>query len=67
MVFNFYLGHVQVRVGLLDLTEGIIKTLKKRLFELGQQGIGVAVFTDRHFLSLTELILQVLDLLILVL
>ena len=57
----------RVRVGLLNLTESVIKTLQIRISELGQQGVEVTILTYRHLLSLTELILQVLDLLILIL
>ena len=57
MIINFDVGHVQVRVGPLDLTKSIIKTLQKRVSEFGQQVVGVAPFTDCQFLSLTELTL----------
>ena len=57
MIINFDVGHVQVRVGPLDLTKSIIKTLQKRVSEFGQQGVRVALFTDCQFLSLTELTL----------
>ena len=61
------MGQIQVLERGLNLTEGIVKAVDKGTIELLYKGIVVMIFPYRVLLSLTKLILYLLDLSLLVL
>ena len=67
MGVNGNVGQIQVLERGLNLTEGIVKAVDKGTIELLYKGIVVMIFPYRVLLSLTKLILYLLDLSLLVL
>ena len=55
------MGHVQVRIRSLDLTESVIEAFSKQASKLCQKGVGVMILTYRFLLRLTELVLGVYE------
>ena len=63
---NGNMGHVQVGIRILNLTEGIVKTFSKRAFKFCKEGVGVTILTYCFLLRLTKLVFGVRNLFFLV-